>query len=220
MERLNLKCQMRLFKHVSNMGGFNQKQLILRSSVFSLHHFTQSNSIPPLFILSSNTVRFVEYQYGEATDRPFPYEKYQTVQDLCLAVIRSFSKSTLSLAKAGQRLGVSGRMRPPEAAFQDEFYRAYWNVVGSCGGICSEWAGTHNGRIDFLISKPGWGIELLLDGDRLTDHCKRFHSDGAYYQWITRGVMKDWIILDCRHSYPEATCNYYPLITPNTFRLN
>jgi hypothetical protein len=113
----------------------------------------------------------------------------------------------LRSSRDGRRLGPSGKPRPPEAAFQDEFYRCYWNEVGPGVGICSEWAGTTEGRIDFHIVEPGWGIELLRDGDRIIDHCKRFHHNGAYYSWIQSSLIKDWLILDCRHSDPRTKCN-------------
>lgn len=113
----------------------------------------------------------------------------------------------LCRTRDGRRLGPSGQIRPPEAAFQDEFYRSYWIEIGPGVRICSEWTGTEQGRIDFIIVEPGWGIELLRDGNRLRDHYNRFRENGAYYPWIKRGLIKDWLLLDCRHSYPATTCN-------------
>jgi hypothetical protein len=59
--------------------------------------------------------------------------------------------------------------------------------------------------MDFRIVGPKWGVGILRDGDgdRLTEHCNRFLDKGAYHQWIVDGSMKDWIILDCRHSRPQ-----------------
>jgi hypothetical protein len=135
---------------------------------------------------------------------PFPFHKYPTIQDLCLKVVQRFSSVRLRDSRDGQQLGPTGRPRPSEAAFQDEFYRCYWNVVGPGIGISSKWAGTGQGRIDFRIVDPGWGIELLRDGDWLQDHCSRFSQNGSYYSWIQRGLLRDWILLDCRHSYPRT----------------
>jgi len=50
---------------------------------------------------------------------------------------------------------------------------------------------------------PAWGVELLRDGDRLAEYCNRFLEKGSYYQWIANSQIKDWIILDCRHSIPQ-----------------
>lgn len=106
----------------------------------------------------------------------------------------------------GQRFGPSGRVRPPEACFQDEFYRCFWEETQCNVGISSEWSGTGAGRIDFLVHPAGWGFELLRDGDRIREHCERFTVAGAYYSWILQGELKDWLILDCRHSYPQTKC--------------
>ena len=92
------------------------------------------------------------------------------------------------------------------SGFQDEFYRCYCNEVGLRVRICSEWTGLNRGRIDFTIVEPGWGIEMLRDGDRLKGHCNRFRQKGCYYPWIKRGLLKEWLILDCMHSYPQETC--------------
>ncbi|KAL1966120.1 hypothetical protein VTN77DRAFT_4868 [Rasamsonia byssochlamydoides] len=122
--------------------------------------------------------RFVEYFYGRLDPIPFPFQKYPTIRDLCF-VLQSFSREMLCNTRDGQRLGPSGQARPPEAVFQDEFYRCYWNEVGPGIGICSEWTGIRQGRIDFQIVDPGWGFELLRDGDRLRDHCSQFSQNGT-----------------------------------------
>lgn len=46
------------------------------------------------------------------------------------------------------------------------------------------------------------GIELLRDGDRLNEHCQRFAVGGKYARWIEGGWTKDWVVLDCRTTYP------------------
>lgn len=92
---------------------------------------------------------------------------------------------------------------PPEAQFQDEWYRAFYSVVGHGVAISSEWSSDGDGRIDFRVKDPAWGFELLRDGDRLSQHCSRFLPQGSYHRWITQGFLTDWIILDCRHTLPE-----------------
>ena len=94
-------------------------------------------------------------------------------------------------------------MRPPEAQFQDEWYYAFKSLLGHDVVISSEWSRSGDGRIDFRIVGPVWGIELLRDGDRLSKHCNRFLDNSSYHRWIRNGYIKDWIILDCRHSRPQ-----------------
>ncbi|OJD12521.1 hypothetical protein AJ78_06903 [Emergomyces pasteurianus Ep9510] len=148
--------------------------------------------------------KYVEYKFGATGNKPFPYEKYPDIESLCLAVVKRFSKPILRQAQEGRRLGSAGKPRPFEATFQDEFYRCYWEEVGRGIGICSEWTGSSSGHIDFLVIQPGWGIELLRDGGRLHEHCKRFRNDGQYFPWVNKGIMRDWLILDCCHSYPQS----------------
>jgi hypothetical protein len=109
------------------------------------------------------------------------------------------------LKAAGQArpLGAAGQDRPPEAQFQDEWYCAFNSLLGHGIAISSEWSRCGDGRIDFRIVGPKWGIELLKDGDRLAEHCDRFLDNGTYHRWIKDGLIKDWIILDCRQSHPE-----------------
>lgn len=103
--------------------------------------------------------------------------------------------------------GPSGRVRPPEAVFQDVFYQAFWQATRSRIAISSEWTEKGNGRIDFYIVGPSWGFELLRDGDRIEeDHCARFRKHGIYHPWIQAHSLREWIVLDCRHSIPRTTC--------------
>lgn len=113
---------------------------------------------------------------------------------------------SLCNADDSQRLGTSGKIRPPEASFQDEFYRSFGAVAQSRIGISSDWTHNGDGRVDFRILGSNWGVELLRDGDRIRDHCNRFQPAGAYYPWIQQGKLKDWLVLDCRHTYPRRTC--------------
>jgi hypothetical protein len=68
--------------------------------------------------------------------------------------------------------------------------------------ISSEWSQKGDGRVDFWIPQKRWGIELLRDHNRVTEHCNRFKKGGRYYPWIEAGMLKDWIIIDCATSLP------------------
>lgn len=159
-------------------------------------------------ILNANSKRFVEYYYGHSFVKPFPFHTYPDISSICLRILRRFSKEMLCTCRTrnSQKLGPSGRIRPPEACFQDEFYRCFWEETGSDIGISSEWCGSSKGRIDFLISQVGWGFELLRDASRLEEHCGRFKPGGQYHPWIQQGLLKDWLILDFRHSWPRTPC--------------
>lgn len=155
--------------------------------------------------------------YGQGGGAAFPKDRFPGIEDLCKAVVKGFSRRILCQIRDGRRPGTSGQLRPLEASFQDEFYRSFWREVPN-GGLSSEWSFGGSGRVDFFVIGPGWGVELLRDGDRLDQHCSRFKGgDGAYYADIEAGIMKDWLILDCRHNHPrtprkfpflQATLNY------------
>lgn len=141
---------------------------------------------------------------------PFPRDKFSSLAVLCEAVIRKFSqKNLVSTVRARQT--PAAFLRPPEAQFQNEWYRAFHSLLGHGVGISSEWSRGGDGRIDFRITEPAWGVELLRDGDRLGHHCGRFEKNGIYYDWISRGLIKDWLILDCRHTAPKK----YSMISAN-----
>jgi hypothetical protein len=162
----------------------------------------RSNS--PSTLLSSSFLtyyRFVEYYLLNYQPIPFPLDKFASIANLCEAILRRFSRKNLLSSNSDQtRIVLS---RPPEAQFQDEWYRDFCSLVGHGVGISSEWSRGGQGRIDFRIIEPAWGVELLRDGDRLTQHCDRFGGNGIYHRWIVNGLIKDWLILDCRHTHPQ-----------------
>ena len=132
--------------------------------------------------------------------------RFRSVEGLCEEVLRCFSRKNI-LASIH-----ASSSRPVESAFQVEFYRAFTSLVGHGAGLSSEWSYSSDGRIDFLVHDSGWGIEILRDGDRLRNHCNRFRLSGQYGDWIRRGVLKDWVIIDCRHIWPKK----YGIATKHT----
>jgi hypothetical protein len=120
---------------------------------------------------------------------------------LCKKVLENFSSNNLRHCTAG-KLSTAGKLRPLEAQYQDEFYRAFNMVVGRGVPISSEWSRNGNGQFDFWIPQKRWGIELLRDHDRVNEHCNRFKKGGRYYPWIEAGMLEDWIIIDCATSLP------------------
>jgi hypothetical protein len=148
--------------------------------------------------------RYIEYFLTFMEPKAFPFDKFPTLAELCKAALRRFSRKNLQQSSEGRRPTIP-RPRPPEAQYQDEFYRALTSLLGNGVGISSEWSRDNGGRVDFRISGPKWGVEILRDGDRLKDHCDRFSRGGKYYPCIESGSISDWIILDCRCSRP-TTC--------------
>jgi hypothetical protein len=142
--------------------------------------------------------------------KPFPTDKFPTLPELCKEVFRHFSKKSLLLNSVGR--GPPGAApRPVEAQYRDEFYRVFKSLLGNGVGISSEWARGRGGRIDFRILGPKWGVEFLVDGTMTTlnEHYGRFLK---YHGWILGGLMRDWLVIDCRCSRPGGTSKFTSLL--------
>ena len=97
---------------------------------------------------------------------------------------------------------------PKEAAFQHLFLNGLANFTTADCSICSELSkilpdvtstvsGTIAGEIDFYLNGDlHWGIELLVNGDRIGEHIARFSSNGKY----SALGAKDYVVVDFRHS--------------------
>lgn len=126
---------------------------------------------------------------------------FPTIQSLCQAVLQRFSMVKLRQSIEG-KVSTGEQLRPLEAQYQDEFYRAFSSIMPPGVAISSKWSRHGDGRIDFWIPYQGWGIELLRDHSRVTEHCERFKPGGRYYPWVESGLLKDWIIIDCTTTMP------------------
>ena len=110
-----------------------------------------------------------------------------------------------------RRVGDAGAVRPPEAAYQDEFYHSLFSATEGCVRISSEYSsakGAHPGCIDFFIPSKKWGIDLLHDGSNLEEHWSRFRLGGAYGAWLKTSDMADYIVLDFRSTRPQKSHNH------------
>jgi hypothetical protein len=143
--------------------------------------------------------------------KPFPIDKFPTLPELCKEVFKHFSKRSL-LLNSTERAPVD--LRPVEAQYRDEFYRAFKSLLGNNVGISSEWARSTGGRIDFRILGPDWGVEFLIDGTMTTlgEHYGRFQPDGRYYWSISQRFITDWLVIDCRCSEPGRTSKFTSLL--------
>ncbi|KAL3489859.1 hypothetical protein BJX62DRAFT_226271 [Aspergillus germanicus] len=134
--------------------------------------------------------KYIEWLFAESS-RPLD-DKYDTVRKLAVDTAEERSVSTADCR------------RPLEAAYQDEFYRAFTKVAGQHIFIVSEWSRTKAGRVDFMIPSKRWAVELLRDGDRLGEHIARFRPSGRYHDWIRDGHIVSWIIINCTDKLPES----------------
>ncbi|KAI5791109.1 hypothetical protein EDC01DRAFT_616363, partial [Geopyxis carbonaria] len=128
----------------------------------------------------------------------FPYEKYPDVTTLAEAVIRLFRQQILN--NPG-RMGAGAINRPSEDCLKDEFRRNLFEVLGFHTHVLSELSGTDS-RMDIYLERPGWGIEILKDGDQLDARMARVKKGGAYEKWIQDGLLRDWLVVDFRTAIP------------------
>jgi hypothetical protein len=122
---------------------------------------------------------------------------------LCIAVIKGFSPTNLRDSN-GLRYNSGGMTASTsEARFQNEFYAAAKRLLGDRIAISSKWSHDHKDRVDFRIVGTKWGVDLLCDGGRLTEHCRRFEPGGQYYKAIQDGELIDWLVIDCTRRRPR-----------------
>jgi hypothetical protein len=134
--------------------------------------------------------------------------------EFALAVIKKFSRQSLDKCEVGPEV------QSREVQFQDEFYSA--SSKHASGPVTFPEFGTRNGRIDFVIQSKKWGVELLRDGGRLARHARRV-TEEEYGEWIGKGWMSDYIIIDFRTQRPRivhrgiASCSCWCLSCILTF---
>jgi hypothetical protein len=125
-----------------------------------------------------------------------------------IEVVKRFSPSRIFSAN-GHAGPIAETTRTPEVQYQDEYYRASYDIAFGGVRTSPEFAtgkGTLKaGRIDFLVAGPKWGIEITRDGNRLQEHSARFGSNGAYGRLVDTGEMSDYILLDCRTTVPRKS---------------
>jgi hypothetical protein len=113
-----------------------------------------------------------------------------------IAVISIFSPCMLSTSR---RIGPGRVQRPPEAQYQDNFYRCC-HTPSNGSLITFPEFGTAKGRVDLYIPIKQWGVKLPSDGDQLAQHSGRFSSQAGSYG--TTHSLTDYITLDSRTTPP------------------
>jgi len=124
-----------------------------------------------------------------------PYMRVTTFKDFILRSLERMESSTLknSLSK-----GIDDHLI--ERAWQMEWYRAAYTVVPENVTISPDVGTVFGcaGELDFYVNGDlNWGIELLREGDRQSEHVRRFEKDGEYHKILP--FLKEWVILDFRH---------------------
>ena len=98
---------------------------------------------------------------------------------------------------------------PPEAQYQQEFYRCVLETTLGHVRVTPEFASAKNakvtGRIDLLFQSQNGGLRSLeteaLLAPRGQDAC--FQDNGVYGAWMKSGIMDDYIFLDFCRAVPK-----------------
>ena len=160
--------------------------------------------VPPSYVFSSPLHHAALSWRLQARDN---LPKFETPYALSLQVLANFKPSQMHLPI--RRANGGSADLPPEAQYQDEYYRSLLAIT--CGNvrITPEFASARGakvaGHIDFLIPGVKWGIEITRQGDRLNNHASRFEAGGAYNEWLEDGDMTDYVLLDCRTTIPRTS---------------
>ncbi len=169
--------------------------------IYSVAFVTEEKPAEVFYVLPSPLHHFYFEWKLSPRDATIPYA---TPFEMSVQVIKKFKPSQLS--RTLRRAGPAGHFRPPEAAYQDEFYRAMFECTGGDVRISPEFTSAQaarQGYIDFFIPSKKWGIELLRDGSNLQEHASRFLASGAYGAWVLSAEMAGYIILDFRSTRPH-----------------
>ena len=116
---------------------------------------------------------------------------FATPLAMSIAAIQRFRPS--HLYDPPPRVGDAGAVRPPEATYQDEFYRSILEVTGGCVRISSEYSSASVARPGRVVPSKKWGVELFHDGNKVREHSSHFLMDA------------DYVILDLRCTRPQKS---------------
>jgi hypothetical protein len=112
-------------------------------------------------------------------------------------VISHYSPANLT---GNRRVGPGCIQRPPEAQYQDEFYRCSHDRSNGSVVTFPEF-GLGNGRIDLYVPAKKWGVEIVRNGQQLEQHSGRFSRPELYARSFP---CEEHIILDFRDSHPAT----------------
>ena len=123
---------------------------------------------------------------------------FATLEEFLLECLSQIPRDVLA-----NSLGVGTNDLPLERTWQMEFYRIAWSLLPK-GTYLSADVGSvfgSTGKLDFYVNtKKKWGIELLREGDGISQHCDRFSSKGIYASI----PVKEFVVIDFRSDLKEA----------------
>jgi hypothetical protein len=139
-----------------------------------------------------------------ALDGPPPTMSHSleaAIQRLDLSTLRNTRSTDLS----GKRIS--------EAQWQEAFCTAYRLSLPYTYFISPEFGHQVglDAKLDILVTGPGccWGIELVCEGLRLSEHVQRFTAeDGEYRDMTDEKIIQDWVVLDFRHTKPRELLDH------------
>ena len=128
---------------------------------------------------------------------------------LCALFVSTISKFKSSRLRAPIRRPGQSTEPPPEAQYQQEFYRCVLETTLGHVRVTPEFASAKNakvtGRIDLLFQSQNGGLRSLeteaLLAPRGQDAC--FQDNGVYGAWMKSGIMDDYIFLDFCRAVPK-----------------
>jgi hypothetical protein len=97
---------------------------------------------------------------------------FRTLANLCEQVLRGFSKSQLQQSADG-RISTSAKWNNPEAQSKTNFTGLSQHSSARVSDFQLNGPRVWQEGSIFEWWDPGWGVELLRDGDRLAEHYRR-----------------------------------------------
>ncbi|RHZ43313.1 uncharacterized protein CDV56_100733 [Aspergillus thermomutatus] len=172
-----------------------------------LHAQTQPIGDDTQYVFATDFHRwFCACVFAPADDgiQPLPY---LSPLDLAKEVVRRFNPRQLSEPERAMNRNIS----PLEDQYGKEFYRCIGDVLKRRVVVSPEFSvsyGTQSGILDFFIPGTAWGIELLRENDRISEHLTRFAPGGQYFLLVKERKMK-WIVLNCTTKRPSKKRTEY-----------
>lgn len=132
---------------------------------------------------------------------PFPLHLFPAIEDLNFSAIREFKPAALRVEQRGSAF--TQATRPLEATFQNEFYRACYELLGKRYIFPPMDRGNEGRSRGFSGQRDSLGYRNTSGwGQNLDEHVARFESGGRYFPWLQTQEIQEYIILDFRRSHP------------------
>lgn len=202
-DRLDIVSLLRQLLEYGSVEFRTPSALILECQRKGWIHSEENNTGTTFFFPSPLHTAFHSWRLEPTDDSP----SFASPLALVLEVVKRFKRSQLMIPIRRVSQTKVSITTPPEAQYQDEFYRSLFEETKGNVRVSPEFASAQKarvaGRIDFFLPRPKWGVELTREGDRLAQHASRFGSTGAYGEWLQANEMHDYVLIDCRTTVPS-----------------